>query len=237
MVTGDDGSSDLSGSDLGHVENDGSGNESYTETRDQSTSNNLISAKKSSFGKKETYKTKTFSGSGLENVSDNENSTSRDNGPSSTNVIGHITSNQSTKEGTSGKDGGDEGFLPSGESKLFSGDLGRVETGVEGDKVLHSEDTVHVSRVVSNISMYVKDTGESTYPKKIPPKDAKTHSKYALSVTGASTLSASDVPASAWGTSTLSASDGPTASFTVDVSKGHGRVINKGVTHSLMLLM
>jgi hypothetical protein len=58
-----------------------------------------------------------------------------------------------------------------------------------------------------------------------------------LSVTGASTLSASDVPASAWGTSTLSASDGPTASFTVDVSHAHGRVINKGGTHSLLLLM
>ena len=237
MVTGDDGSSDLSGSDLGHVENDGSGDESNTETRDQSTSNNLISAKNQSLEKGVTYKTKTFSGSGLENVSDNENSTSRDNGPSSTNVIGHITSNQSTKEGTSGKDGGDEGFLPSGKSELFSGNLGGVETGVEGDKVPHSEDTVHVSRVVSDISMYLKDKGGGTHPKKIPPNEAKTHSKYALSVTGASTLSASDVPASAWGTSTLSASDGPTASFTVDVSNGHGRVIDKRVTHSLLLLM
>jgi hypothetical protein len=174
-----------------------------------------------------TYKTKTFSGSGLENVSDNEDSTSSDNSPSSTNIIGHITSNQSTKESTSGKNGGDEGFLPSGESELFSGNLRWVETGVEGDEVPHSEDTVHVSRVISDISRCQEDKGE-THPKKIPPKDAKTHSKYALSVTGASTLSASDVPASAWGTSTLSASDGPTASFTVDVSNGHSRVTDKG---------
>jgi hypothetical protein len=33
-----------------------------------------------------------------------------------------------------------------------------------------------------------------TYPKKIPPKEAKTHSKYALNVTGASTLSGLVVP-------------------------------------------
>jgi hypothetical protein len=170
--------------------------------------------------RKETYKTKTFSGSGLEDVSDDKDSTSSDNSPSSTNVVGHITSNQSTEEGTSGKDGGDEGFLPSGESELFSGDLGGVETGVESDKVPHSENTVHVSGVVSNISKCLKWKRRETNPKKIPPKDAKTHSMYALSVTGASTLSASDVPASAWGTSTLSASDGPTASFTVDISNG-----------------
>jgi hypothetical protein len=107
---------------------------------------------KSSTRREVTYKTETIGGGGLENVSDDENSTSRDNGPSSTNVIGHITSNQSTKESTSGKNGGDEGFLPSGESELFSGDLRGVETGVEGDEVLHSEDTVHVSRVISDIS-------------------------------------------------------------------------------------
>jgi hypothetical protein len=42
LVAGDDGTSDLSGGDFRHVQDDDGGNESDTETRDQSTSNNLI---------------------------------------------------------------------------------------------------------------------------------------------------------------------------------------------------
>jgi len=40
---------------------------------------------------------------------------------------------------------------------LFSGDLVGVETGVKGNEVPHSEDTVHVSRVVSDISKHAED--------------------------------------------------------------------------------
>ena len=85
-----------------------------------------------------------------------------------------------------------------------------VKTGVESDEVLHSEDTVHVTGIETNsISLVPNFTlilKEWTYPKKIPPNDAKTQSMYALSVTGASTLSGLD---------------GPTAPFTVIVSPVH----------------
>jgi hypothetical protein len=99
-----------------------------------------------------THETKTIRRGGLENVSDDENSTSRDNGPSSTNEIGHITSNDGTEESTGRKDGGDERFLPSGESELLRGGGSGVKTGVEGDEVLHTKDTIHVSGIETIIS-------------------------------------------------------------------------------------
>lgn len=77
-----------------------------------------------------------------------------------------------------------------------------LETGVEGDEVGHSEDTRHVTR--ADLSAYAKVTLRvmrvtHSNPKRIPPKEAKTHSKYALVVTGASTRLGLVAPASATG--------------------------------------
>lgn len=82
-----------------------------------------------------THESETLSRGGLENTSDDENSTSRDDGPSSTKVIGQITSNQSTEESTGGQDGGDQRLLPSWEGELLGRGSGGIKTSVESNKV------------------------------------------------------------------------------------------------------
>lgn len=101
LVSRDDGSSDLSGCDFRHVENDDGGNESDSDTRDQSSSNDLKVSKKEDWSTANTHETETVGRGGLENVSNAEDSTSRDDGPSSTDPICQITSDEGTEESTS----------------------------------------------------------------------------------------------------------------------------------------
>lgn len=98
LVSRDNGTADLAGRDLRHVENDDGRDETDTETGDQTTDDQQGDG----------------SGGRLENNTDNENTTSSDDGCPTPEPIGQITSDESTEECTGREDGCDERFLPGG---------------------------------------------------------------------------------------------------------------------------
>jgi len=131
LVARDDGTTDLAGSNLGHVENDDGRDESDTETGDKTSSNN---------------QTQTRVGSDLENDTDGEDDAAGNDGQTTSKVVGQVTSDDGTEECTGGEDRDDERFVGGGKGEgillglrcVCAGDL---ETGVEVDEVGHSHDT------------------------------------------------------------------------------------------------
>ena len=79
-------STDLLGCDFGHVQNDDGGNEAHTEPSDQTSHNHNSKG----------------SGSSLKDASNSEHKAARDDGRSPTEEVCNITSDNRTKEGTSG---------------------------------------------------------------------------------------------------------------------------------------
>ena len=93
LVSGNESSSDLSGTDLGHVENDDGGDETDTDTSDDSTNNDSG---------------ETLGSEHLNYDSDKVDEATSDNGGPSSDHISEVTSDKSTEEGTGGKDRDDQ---------------------------------------------------------------------------------------------------------------------------------
>lgn len=126
MVTSDEHTSDLARADLRHVENDDGGDETDTETCNETTSNK---------------ETKSVGGD-LENDTDNVDTATSDDSRTTSNNVCHITGDDSAKEGTSRKDRDDERVV------------GRSKSGCTGafndtDEDRGASDTVDVSRVIT----------------------------------------------------------------------------------------
>jgi hypothetical protein len=112
LVARDNGATDLSRGNLGHVENDDGRDETDAEARDQTTGND---------------EAETGRRGDLKNTADGENDAAADDGDTTTKVVGEVTGDDGTEEGTGGEDGGDQGLLPSGEGK--GGGLGGSGVG------------------------------------------------------------------------------------------------------------
>lgn len=92
LVSRDKSTTDLTRSNLRHIQNDDGRNKTNTETSNQTAS----------------YQQADGGRSSLENDTDHEDNTTRDDSSTTTKPIGEVTGNQSTKEGTSGEDGRDQ---------------------------------------------------------------------------------------------------------------------------------
>ena len=101
LVTGDDGTADLARGDLRHVQDDDSRDEADTETSNETSSNEETQA----------------AGSSLENDTNDEDEAASNDSSAATEPISEVTSDQSTKEGSSGENRDDEGLLPRGNHK------------------------------------------------------------------------------------------------------------------------
>ena len=84
LVSSNDGTTDLLGSNLGHVQDDDGGNETDTQTSNEATSDHDTEA----------------GGRSLEDTTNGEDSTSENDSHTATNEISEITSNDGTEEGT-----------------------------------------------------------------------------------------------------------------------------------------
>jgi len=93
LVSGNEGSSDLSGTDLGHVKNDDGGDETDTNTGDDTTNDDSG---------------ETLGGEHLNHDSDKVDSATRDDSRPSSHHVGKVTSDKGTEEGTGGKDRDDQ---------------------------------------------------------------------------------------------------------------------------------
>lgn len=146
LVTGHEGTADLLGRDLGHVQNDDGGDESDTETGDQATHNHD--------GK--------GGGGSLQDSTNGEDAASHDNGWATTNEIGDVTSSDGTEEGTAGQNRSHERLITGsnveGGIVQFVGVRGGVfaedgdgvgQAGVLTDEVRHGEHTSHPSGIIS----------------------------------------------------------------------------------------
>lgn len=112
LVAGDDGTTDLAGSNLGHVQNDDGGNETDTESSNQTTSNEKTEA----------------GGSSLEDNTNDENEAASNDGGTTTEPVSQVTGDQSTEESTSRQNRDDEGLLPRGDDKSIG--IGNSQGGV-----------------------------------------------------------------------------------------------------------
>lgn len=137
LIAGDQSTTNLSGADLRHVQNDDGRDETDTETSDETTGDN---------------ETETLDSS-LEDNTDEEDTAAQDDGGSATNPVSEVTSDQSTEEGTGRENGGDEGLLPVG--KGVGGELGGIggdrSALHEVDEGLHAQDTGDVSGVITKV--------------------------------------------------------------------------------------
>ncbi|KFZ08750.1 hypothetical protein V501_05831 [Pseudogymnoascus sp. VKM F-4519 (FW-2642)] len=146
LVAGHEGTADLLGGDLRHVQDDDGGDESDTGTGDQATHDHDGEG----------------GGSSLQDAADGEDGTSEDDGWATTNKVGDITGSDGTEEGTAGQNGDHErliagrdveGLLVRGVgvgSNIVAEDIAGVcHAGVLADEVGHGENTSHPSRVVS----------------------------------------------------------------------------------------
>ncbi|KFZ02513.1 hypothetical protein V500_00150 [Pseudogymnoascus sp. VKM F-4518 (FW-2643)] len=146
LVTGHEGTADLLGRDLGHVQNDDGGDESDTETGDQATHDHD--------GK--------GGGGSLQDGTDREDAASHDNGWATTNEIGDVASGDGTEEGTAGQNRSHERLIT---GSNVEGGLVREEgvrfgigakdvdgvghAGVLADEERHGEHTSHPSGIIS----------------------------------------------------------------------------------------
>lgn len=104
LVAGDDGTADLAGRDLGHVQDDDGRHKADTESSNKTTSDEQTQA----------------AGGSLENDTNDEDNAASDHGSATTEPISNVTSNQSTKEGSGGENRDDQG-LPRGGNDEISG--------------------------------------------------------------------------------------------------------------------
>ena len=84
VLTGNNSTADLLGRNLGHVQNDNGGDETNTETSNETTSN---------------HDAKTGRGS-FENTTNDEDTASHDDSDTTPDKVSNVTSNDGTKEGT-----------------------------------------------------------------------------------------------------------------------------------------
>jgi hypothetical protein len=135
-------------------QNDNGGNETDTETSNETASNHDAEA----------------SGSSLEDTSNAEDGASSDNGHTTTDEIGKVTSNDSTEESTSGQDRCNQRRLRGGNTEELIAvlldleviiglarelDPGVVVASVLLDEVVHVKNTSHPASVISE-----EDTSE-----------------------------------------------------------------------------
>ncbi|KFZ18290.1 hypothetical protein V502_04170 [Pseudogymnoascus sp. VKM F-4520 (FW-2644)] len=146
LVTGHEGTADLLGRDLGHVQDDDGGDESDTETGDQATHDHD--------GK--------GGGGSLQDGTDGEDAASHNNGWATTNEIGNVTSGDGSEEGTAGQNRSHERLIT---GSNVEGGLVREEgvrfgigaedvdgvghAGVLADEERHGEHTSHPSGIIS----------------------------------------------------------------------------------------
>jgi len=93
LVARDEGTTDFSGADLGHVENDDRRDESDTDTSNETTNDDGSEGRCSKH---------------LDDDTCEVDCASRDNGPLSSKEVGAVTGNEGSEEGTGGKDGNNE---------------------------------------------------------------------------------------------------------------------------------
>jgi hypothetical protein len=147
-LTGNNGTANLLGGNLGHVQNDNGRDETDTETSNDATSS---------------HKTKTSRGA-LEDTSDGEDTATQDDGEPTTNEICEITSDDGAEESTSRQDRGDQGLVArrDGEEavavvddlwvagkKTRELDVGVFVASVLLDEVVHVEDTSHPTGIIT----------------------------------------------------------------------------------------
>lgn len=138
-----------------YLQNDDGGDEANTETSNKTASDHDIEAGRS----------------GLKDTTDAEDHASKNNGQTSANEIGNITSHDGAEESSGGENRGDERLLPLGDNEGgFSVvlDLLRVAresielyvgifvTSVLLDEVVHSQDTSHPTGIITE-----EDTSKS----------------------------------------------------------------------------
>ena len=146
LVTGHESTADLLGRDLGHVQNDDGGDETDTETSNQTAND---------------HDGKSGGGS-LQDGTNGEDTTSEDNGWATTNEVGDVTSSDGTEEGTAGQNGGHERLVMGRDVEgLVVGDVGvrggvgAIDVGgvlhasVLADEVRHGKHTSHPSSIIS----------------------------------------------------------------------------------------
>ena len=96
LVSGDECSTDLLGSDLRHVQNDDGGDEANSEASDETTSDKELVGR----------------GSSLKNDTDDEDDAAHDNSGATAREISEVASDECSKECASGENGDDQGLLP-----------------------------------------------------------------------------------------------------------------------------
>jgi len=148
LVSSNDGTANLLGSNLGHVQDDNGRDETNTESSNKTASN---------------HHTETSRGS-LKNTTNAEDSASKNDGEATANEVSKVTGHDGTEEGTSRQDGGDKRLVRGGDRELcvaVVGDLGVL--GVEAreldvgvlqasvllDEVVHVEDTTHPTSIIT----------------------------------------------------------------------------------------
>lgn len=174
LVARDDRASDLSGRDLGHVENDDRGDEADTDTRDDTTGNHETDGG-----------ARVRTGGSLEDAADAENDTTANDRDSTPEVVGNVAGGKGTEEGTSRQDRREQRGLGSGDDNvvgrvraLTSGGNSLVRRVVDqGDEILHAENATHPPSVIAASLSSTQTAGGCTYPKKMPPKQANTQMK------------------------------------------------------------
>lgn len=105
LIPRNNGTTDLAGGNLGHVQNNNGGDETNTEASNQTASNEKTQARRS----------------GLQNNTDDEDGTARNDGNATAKPVSKITGDDSTKEGSRGEDGGNQRFLPGRNDKIVLG--------------------------------------------------------------------------------------------------------------------
>lgn len=120
-----------------HIQNDNGGNESNTRSADDAAGAHDTEA----------------SGSSLENATDGEYETTRDDGSPTSNEVGEVTGDDSAEKGTAGENGGGEGLIACWQMEsLDSGSIIGVrvrQASVLTDEVFHGQDTTHPASVVT----------------------------------------------------------------------------------------
>jgi hypothetical protein len=138
LITSDNGTTNLAGSDFWHVQDDDGRDETDTETSDDTAD-----GEESNGG-----------GSKLQSNTNRKDTTAKNDGGSTSEPVREITSDNSAKEGTSRQDRDDERVVGrrQGEGVQFSG--GGTGGGVWEflelvDEILHSQNTTHVTGIVA----------------------------------------------------------------------------------------
>lgn len=105
LVAGDNGTTDLAGCNLRHVQDNDGRDEADTESSNETAGDEQTNA----------------GGSSLQDDTNDENNTSENDGGPTTEPISQVTSNESSEEGTSRKDGHNQRLLRRGDHELGGG--------------------------------------------------------------------------------------------------------------------